>query len=109
MSMGTRLTVPITRARARLFKLADVVSEAPDTVVVLERRGSREAVALVRETRLAYLEARVQALERLRPTVSAVAGSLRSDLADDELERALRKIAEAQTARSARRTRPLVR
>jgi hypothetical protein len=107
--MATRLTVPITRARARLFKLADVVSEAPDTVVVLERRGSREAVALVRETRLAYLEARVQALEKLRPPVCALAGSLRSDLADDEVERGLREIAEEQAARSARRTRRLAR
>jgi len=107
--MARRLTVPITRARARLFELADVVSAAPDTVVVLERRGSREAVALVRETRLAYLEAQAQAFERLRPTASAVAGSLQSDLADDEVERALREIAEEQAARSTRRARQLAR
>ena len=51
----------------------------------------------------------MQALESLHPTMSAVAGSLGSDLADDEVERALREIADEQAARSARRRRRLAR
>jgi hypothetical protein len=62
---------------------------------VLEHRGSREQVALVREARLDYLENRVQELEKLAPKPPKpfkLAGSATTDLTDEELDQSLRAI-----------------
>ena len=89
---GKRVRVPISAARARLFQLTDLVRTADDgTIVVLEQRGGLESVAMVREARLAYLEARVSELERREANPYALAGSLASELDDDALERSLRE------------------
>jgi hypothetical protein len=106
MSRPGRLTVPVTRGRARLFELSELVAQSPDTVVVFERRGA-EPVALVREARLAYLEDRVRTLEALVAQPFELAGSLRSDLPDDAIERALEEIAGERERQSAKRLRRL--
>jgi hypothetical protein len=91
--MAKRVSVPISTARARLFHLTDLVrTSGDDTVVVLEQRGAGERVALVREARLAYLEARVTELEKREKPAFTLAGSLTSDLDDDGLIGALRAI-----------------
>jgi hypothetical protein len=90
--MAKRVSVPISTARKQLFDLADLVRTSDDTVVVLEQRGGVERVAMVREARLAYLEARVAELAgRDRPAFQ-LAGSLSSDLEDEALERSLREL-----------------
>ena len=79
--MGKRVRVPISTARAKLFQLTDLVrTSGDDTVVVFEQRGGLEQVALVRETRLAYLEARVTELDKRDAKPFSLAGSLTSDL-----------------------------
>lgn len=91
----TRVRVPISTARARLFQLTDLVSRSGgDTAVVFEQRGGAEPVALVREARLAYLEERVRQMEKNeeRATPFALAGSLVPVLDDEALEEALREI-----------------
>jgi hypothetical protein len=91
--MGRRMKVPISAARAKLFQLADLVrSSDEDAVVVLEQRGEPDRVALVREARLAYLEARVSELERRDRQPFKLAGSLTSNLDDAGLDAALRTI-----------------
>jgi hypothetical protein len=91
--MLRRLRVPISQARARLFLLTDLVRSAGDeTVVVFDQRGGVEPVALVREARLAYLEARVNELEQRERQPFTLAGSLVSALDDDGLDEALRVI-----------------
>jgi hypothetical protein len=91
--MTKRLRVPISKARARLFQLTDLVRSAgDDTVVVFDQRGDAEPVALVREARLAYLEARVNELEQRDRQPFKLAGSLVSALDDDGLDEALRVI-----------------
>jgi hypothetical protein len=91
--MAKRVKVPISTARSRLFELTDLVrTSGDDTVVVLEQRGGLERVALVREARLAYLEARVSELEQREQTPFTLAGSLSSDLDDGALDGALRAI-----------------
>lgn len=91
--MAKRVRVPISTARSKLFQLSDLVRNAADeTVVVLEQRGGVESVALVREARLAYLEARVSEIERRDQPSFTLAGSLTSDLDDDGLDGALRAI-----------------
>jgi hypothetical protein len=90
--MARKLRVPLSTARARLFKLADLVSNSDGAVVVLERRGHTEPVALVREARLAYLESRVAELEKREEVPFRLAGSLATPLDDAQLEQALRAI-----------------
>ena len=87
-----RVKVPISSARSKLFELADLVRSSDDTVVVFEHRGSRDHVALVRESRLEYLEARVAELEKSVKKPFTLRGSLKTDLSDDELEALLKQI-----------------
>ena len=99
--MAKRLRVPISTARAKLFQLTDLVRTSDDdTVVVFEQRGGRERVALVRETRLAYLEARVTELEKREEKPFTLAGSLASDLDDRGLDEVLRDIRKGWTPRT---------
>lgn len=98
--MGKRVTVPISIARKELFHLTDLVRRSGDeTAVVLEQRGGREPVALVREARLAYLEAQVRELQH-RHDVSPfeLAGSLSTPLDDRAVEDALRQLREGWTS-----------
>lgn len=91
--MAKRVKVPISTARTEIFKLADLVRQADDAVVVFEQRGGVEPVALVREARLAYLEERVAQLDRQQPaTTFTLAGSLATDMGDDLLEQAMRNL-----------------
>jgi hypothetical protein len=85
----------MSKARARLFDLADLVRNGDDTVVVLEERGSGEGVALVREARLNYLEGVVKEKEKLETIPLSVAGSLSSPLDDDELQGVLTDLRKA--------------
>lgn len=63
-----KTTVTASRARQELFKLMDQVSQAEgEDRVVIQRRGSSEGVALVRESYIRYLEARVEAAEAAAP------------------------------------------
>lgn len=88
-----RVKVPISSARSRLFELADLVRKGDDdTVVVFEQRGGLEGVALVRESRLAYLEARVNELEKKDKKPFRVRGSLKLAVSEEEFEEGMRQI-----------------
>jgi hypothetical protein len=106
--MARRMTVPISTARKQLFQLTDLVRKSADTVVVLGQRGGVEPVALVREARLAYLEARVEELGKQERTAFKLSGSLGTELDDDALEESLRELRSAWTPRAPNeaRTRP---
>ncbi len=94
--MAKRLKVPISTARGELFKLADLVRQSRDgTIVILEGRGGVESVALVRETRLAYLEDRVAQMNLQTPTSFSLAGSLVTTVDDGTLSAALRELRQA--------------
>jgi hypothetical protein len=94
--MAKRLRVPISTARGELFKLADLVRQSRDgTIVILEGRGGVESVALVRETRLAYLEDRVAQMNLQTPTSFSLAGSLVTSVDDTRLSAALRELRQA--------------
>ena len=88
-----RVKVPISSARKRLFELADLVrSGDDDTVVVFEQRGGLEGVALVRESRLEYLETRVRELDKRKKKSFRVRGSLKLAVSEEEFEEGLRQI-----------------
>lgn len=82
----------MSSARARLFQLADLVRQSRDeTIVILEARGGVESVVLVRESRLAFLEN--HAARAAAPSSPFVlAGSLTTDLDNDELAVSLREL-----------------
>jgi hypothetical protein len=91
--MAKRVTVPISAARKTLFQLTDMVRKSgDDTVVLLEQRGTTERVALVREARLAYLEAQAAELDKRTDKPFKLVGSLKTNLDDEALEEALRQI-----------------
>jgi hypothetical protein len=86
----------MSRARAKLFELAELVRSAgDDTAVILEQRGGGEGVALVREARLDYLEDRVNQMERPSEKPFTVAGSLSSGLDDEALTDVLKDLRKA--------------
>lgn len=93
--MAKRVKVPISAARAKLFQLTDLVRAGDDTVVVLEQRGGKDNVALVREARLAYLEARAAEAEKREAKPAKpwrLAGSLKLLVSPEELDESLRDI-----------------
>jgi hypothetical protein len=95
--MAKQVRMPLTKARSRLFELANLVRQAEDTTVIFEQRGRAEGVALVREARLAYLEDRVRLMDKEVEKPFTVAGSLSSPLEDEELEQVLRSLRKAWT------------
>lgn len=99
--MAKRVKVPISTARAQLFQLTDLVRSGDDTVVVLQQRGGKDQVALVREARLAYLEARAAEWEKREAAPFSLTGSLSSGLGDEALEHALRELRHEWTPRAA--------
>ena len=90
------MKLPISKGRARLFELAELVRSAgDDTVVVLEHRDGGEGVALVREARLAYLEDRVMQIDKQADKPFTLAGSLSSELDDRALLGVLKELRQA--------------
>ena len=86
----------MSKARAKLFALADLVrGSGDDTAVVLEQRGGGEGVALVREARLTYLEDVVKQMEKPSEKPFTLAGSLSSGLDDEALTETLRDLRKA--------------
>jgi len=87
-----RISVSISSARSRLFELADLVRQGgDDTVVVFEQRGAAEGLALVRESRLKYLESRVRELDKTQKPFQ-LRGSLKLAVTEDEFEAELKDI-----------------
>ena len=94
----------MSKARAQLFALADLVrGSGDDTAVVLEQRGGGEGVALVREARLTYLEDVVKQMEKPSEKPFTLAGSLSSGLDDDALTEVLKDLRKAWDPAPSRR------
>ena len=99
--MPKRVRVPISTARAEIFRLAELVRQSRDeTIVVLEGRGGVDSVALVREARLAYLEDREAQMNLQAPSSFRLAGSLATTVDDQALTTALRELRQAWTGPS---------
>lgn len=96
----------MSTARKELFHLADLVrTSGDDTVVILNQRGHAEPVAMVREARLAYLEAREAAADKAETRPFKVAGSLSTDAGDQAVEDLLRELRREWTLRPRTQTR----
>jgi len=97
----------MSSARARLFKLAEMVRGArDDTAVILEQRGQGEGIALVREARLNYLEDRVNQMDKQPDAPFRLAGSLSSGLDDGALTDLLKDLRKGWGSAPARPRKP---
>jgi hypothetical protein len=96
--VGKRVKVQISRARARLFELAELVRRgSDDAAVVLEQRGSAEPLALIREARLDYLEDRVKQIDKRRERPFKLRGSLVPTADDRQLDELLKELRQQWT------------
>jgi hypothetical protein len=89
VAQKARRSLSISEARARLPELARYLSGAPDGVILIEHRDRAERLALITERRLRYLESLVAASIVREGESFRLAGSMTSDLDDEELEEAL--------------------
>jgi 3-methyladenine DNA glycosylase/8-oxoguanine DNA glycosylase len=100
VTVKTPRSLSISEARARLPELARFLSVAPDGVVLIEHRDRAERLALITERRLRYLESIAEA-SRVREGGSfQLAGSMTSDLDDEELDKALMAVKREGEARA---------
>lgn len=88
--------IKISEARGKLPELAKYLVRHPDQVVWVEHRDLGERLALTTETHLRYLETMVRELRKQVSRPFKLAGSVTTDLNDQELEAALRAIREEQ-------------
>jgi len=104
------MRLSISEARARLPELAQRAIDAPDELIIIEHRDREERLVLTTEGHIRMLEAMVAGFRGSRSGAAPfkVAGSLRTDLTDAELEAALaRHRAELERAEE-RKTRELL-
>jgi hypothetical protein len=95
------LRLSISEARARLPELAQLVMEAPGRAIIIEHRDFEERLVLTTESSIKALETTV----KNTPTapVFKLAGSMTSDLSDDELEAAMIALRQRSSEEAARR------
>jgi PHD/YefM family antitoxin component YafN of YafNO toxin-antitoxin module len=95
------LTLSISEARARLPELAQLVMETPGRAIIIEHRDRKERVVLTAESHFLRLEAMVEHLKDQSAAPFSLAGSITSDLADEDLETALQGLREEAAAGAA--------
>jgi hypothetical protein len=97
------LSLSISDARARLPELARRLAEDPEGVVYIEHRDRAERIALVTERRLRYLESVAAGSLVREGGTFQLAGSMASDLDDEELEDALMALKREKDAQAYRK------
>ena len=101
--MKELLRISISEARARLPELAQRAMAAPGAVIVIEHRDYSENLVLTTEAHLRMLETLVEKSTIKRNAPFRLAGSMTSDLTDEELEIAIATArAEAHAAAEAK-------
>jgi hypothetical protein len=101
------LRLSISEARARLPELAQLVMEAPGRAIIIEHRDFQERLVLTTESSIQALETAVK--NAPKATEFRLAGSMSSDLSDEELEAAMAEVRRAWSEEAARRAERLMR
>lgn len=81
-----RKRMTVSEARAKLYDLVEYVTETPDSAVVIEHRNRKERAVLVDEGHYRYLEAVVEEVRKREKEPFRLAGSIHTDLSDEELD-----------------------
>src|SRR5688572_21991962 len=89
-----RRRIGISEARGKLPELAKHLARNPTDVVLIEHRDLRERIAMTSEENLRYLETMADELRKQAAGSFRLAGSITSQLTDDELEAALARLRE---------------
>jgi len=98
------MRLSISEARARLTELAQLVMDSPGTKVIIEHRNREERIVLVAESHIRALEVMVEKLrESNAATPFKLAGSISSELTDQEMEAALAELRAAAASQADRR------
>jgi hypothetical protein len=100
--------IKISEARAKLPELARYLRRRPTEVVLIEHRDLDERLALTTERHIRLLQTMVKELKANGSSDFTLAGSITTDLTDDDLEEALqadRKQQERLSESKARRFR----
>jgi hypothetical protein len=95
------LRLSISEARARLPELAQLVMETPGGAIIIEHRDFQERLVLTTESSIKALETTVQ--NAPKETTFRLAGSMTSDLSDEELEAAMVAVRKQWSEEAARR------
>ena len=86
----------ISEARDKLPQIAKLLRRSPHEVVLVEHRDVDERLAIVSEQHLRDLESLVKTLKAKLTQPFQLAGSINSNLSDNELEDALKTMREEQ-------------
>lgn len=86
----------ISEARGKLPQIAKLLRRSPHEVVLVEHRDVDERLAIVSEQHLRNLESLVKTLKAKLTQPFQLAGSINSNLSDNELEDALKTMREEQ-------------
>jgi hypothetical protein len=95
------LRLSISEARARLPELAQLAMGSPGRVIIIEHRDLKERLVLTTESTIKALEAGVN--KKPKTPTFKLAGSITSDLTDEEMETAIAEMRRKWAAESARR------
>ena len=101
------LRLSISEARARLPELAQLAMGAPGKAIIIEHRDFKERLVLTSERSIEALEAAVK--KAANASTFKLAGSISSDLTDEELEAAIKEGRRKWAEESARRAEDFLR
>jgi hypothetical protein len=99
--------IRISEARAKLPQLAQYLHRRPTEVVLIEHRDLEERLALTTESHIRLLRTMVKELKAAGGRPFKLAGSMTTDLSDEDLEAALRSDRRRQERRSERKLRKM--
>jgi hypothetical protein len=87
------MRISISEARARLPELAQLVMDTPGAEVIIEHRDRKERLILTTERHLRTPEAMVHSLrQQVSVAPFVLAGSVTSELSDEDLEAVIDQI-----------------
>jgi hypothetical protein len=86
--MTKPLRIPISEARARLPELAQRAMASPNSIIIIEHRDYDEKLVLTTEAHYRMLEKKAKNIRPTKPKFK-LAGSMSTDLTDEEQEAAL--------------------
>jgi lipoate-protein ligase A len=101
-SLGRNMArhISISEARGKLPQIAKLLKRSPDEVVLVEHRDLDDRLAIVSERHLRNLESIVKSLKDQFSKPFRLAGSIESELSDQELEEALETIKKEQESKA---------
>jgi len=95
------LRLSISEARARLPELAQLAMGAPGKAIIIEHRDFKERLVLTTESSIQALETTVKNIPT--PPPFKLAGSITTDLTEEELEAAMLALRQRSLEEAARR------